>query len=186
MLRKNNRLDFIRPMEPNLFEEPPTATECIHEVKQDGYRTQAMKDRDSIRLFTKRGHDWTGVFSELAGEAIATEAQSFILKARTSRSTPLGWPTSMRCKARLAPEAPGISVLLPSICSISTVKTYGIMQWKRTGKSSRALSPQATGSAEAWLQGFDGRIIGAASVDSVSDQLEVELDELAVGKPAGT
>lgn len=34
------RLPFIHPMKLKLFRDPPKGDDWIHEVKQDGYRTQ--------------------------------------------------------------------------------------------------------------------------------------------------
>ncbi|MBZ9739727.1 MULTISPECIES: ATP-dependent DNA ligase [unclassified Mesorhizobium] len=73
------RLKFIKPMEPELVDTPPQGDEWIHEFKFDGYRTQLIKDEDGIRLFTKNGYDWTGRYVQLAGEATAIEAASFII-----------------------------------------------------------------------------------------------------------
>jgi ATP-dependent DNA ligase len=77
-------------MVPKLFRNPPKGDEWIHEVKQDGYRTQIIKDRDGIRLFTRRGYDWTGVFAELAAEATAIRADNFILEGETIKINALG------------------------------------------------------------------------------------------------
>ncbi|RVB32139.1 ATP-dependent DNA ligase, partial [Mesorhizobium sp. M7A.F.Ca.CA.001.07.2.1] len=71
-------LKFIKPMEPELVDTPPQGDEWLHEIKFDGYRTQIIKDENGIRLFTKNGYDWTGRYIELAGEAEALEAESFI------------------------------------------------------------------------------------------------------------
>ncbi|MER9644931.1 MULTISPECIES: ATP-dependent DNA ligase [unclassified Mesorhizobium] len=72
-------LKFIKPMEPELVDTPPQGDEWLHEIKFDGYRTQIIKDENGIRLFTKNGYDWTGRYIELAGEAEAIEAESFII-----------------------------------------------------------------------------------------------------------
>ncbi|RUW85315.1 ATP-dependent DNA ligase [Mesorhizobium sp. M1E.F.Ca.ET.063.01.1.1] len=77
------RLPFIRPMEPELVEQPPTAEGWSHEVKFDGYRTQVIKDADGIRLYTKTGIDWTGKYRPLAQEAAAIDAESFIIEGET-------------------------------------------------------------------------------------------------------
>jgi ATP-dependent DNA ligase len=84
------RLKFIEAMKPKLFRYPPKGDDWIHEVKQDGYRTQIIKDRDGIRLFTRRGHDWTGVFAELAVEATAIGADNFILEGETIKLNAAG------------------------------------------------------------------------------------------------
>ncbi|TIT80722.1 MAG: ATP-dependent DNA ligase [Mesorhizobium sp.] len=74
------RLSFIRPMEPELVEQPPRGDEWSHEIKFDGYRTQMVKDADGIRLYTKTGVDWTMKYRPLAEEASALDAESFIIE----------------------------------------------------------------------------------------------------------
>lgn len=76
-------LSFIRPMEPELVEQPPKGDEWSHEVKFDGYRTQVLKDADGIRLYTKTGIDWTMKYRPLAAEANAIQAESFIIEGET-------------------------------------------------------------------------------------------------------
>ncbi|MBZ9851232.1 ATP-dependent DNA ligase [Mesorhizobium sp. CA14] len=77
------RLSFIRPMEPELVEQPPKGGEWGHEVKFDGYRTQVIKDADGIRFFTKNGFDWTAKYRPLASEAGSIEAETFIIEGET-------------------------------------------------------------------------------------------------------
>lgn len=77
------RLSFIRPMEPELVEQPPKGGEWGHEVKFDGYRTQVIKDADGIRFYTKNGFDWTAKYRPLADEAKAIDAESFIIEGET-------------------------------------------------------------------------------------------------------
>ncbi|RWG58671.1 MAG: ATP-dependent DNA ligase [Mesorhizobium sp.] len=79
----NVRLSFIRPMEPELVEQPPKGGEWGHEVKFDGYRTQVIKDADGIRFYTKNGFDWTAKYRPLADEAKAIDAKSFMIEGET-------------------------------------------------------------------------------------------------------
>ncbi|RWM39917.1 ATP-dependent DNA ligase [Mesorhizobium sp.] len=74
------RLSFIRPMEPELVEQPPKGDGWSHEVKFDGYRTQLIKDVDGIRLYTKSGIDWTPKYRPLAEEAKKLGADSFVIE----------------------------------------------------------------------------------------------------------
>ncbi|RUZ78743.1 ATP-dependent DNA ligase [Mesorhizobium sp. M7A.F.Ca.US.006.01.1.1] len=76
-------LKFIKPMEPELVDTPPQGDDWLHEIKFDGYRTQIIKDENGVRLFTKNGYDWTSRYIELAGEAEAIEAESFIVDGET-------------------------------------------------------------------------------------------------------
>jgi ATP-dependent DNA ligase len=66
-------------MKPTLFDLPPKGDNWIHEVKQDGYRTQVIKDGEGTRFLTGRGVDWTGRYSELAQATEKIDAESFIL-----------------------------------------------------------------------------------------------------------
>ncbi|MDX8438371.1 ATP-dependent DNA ligase [Mesorhizobium australafricanum] len=74
------RLTFIKPMEPELVEQPPNGDGWAHEVKFDGYRTQLIKDEDGIRLYTKTGIDWTEKYRPTAAEAADLKADSFIIE----------------------------------------------------------------------------------------------------------
>ncbi|PBC06439.1 RNA ligase family protein [Mesorhizobium sp. WSM3859] len=79
-MRKPVRLSFIRPMEPELVEQPPKGDDWSHEVKFDGYRSQLVKDDEGIRIFTKAGIDWTAKYKPLAEEAASLKAGSFIIE----------------------------------------------------------------------------------------------------------
>lgn len=83
MRNAGERLKFIRPMEPELVEQPPVGDGWSHEVKFDGYRTQHVKDVDGIHLHTKTGIDWTAKYRPLAAEAKSIEAESFTIEGET-------------------------------------------------------------------------------------------------------
>jgi hypothetical protein len=46
-------LRFTRPCQPTLRRSPPTGAQWLHEVKFDGWRIQAHKDRNNIALTPK-------------------------------------------------------------------------------------------------------------------------------------
>lgn len=50
---------FTKPQLATEAEEPPTGDHWVHEIKYDGYRLQAVKDRSRVQLYTRAGHDWT-------------------------------------------------------------------------------------------------------------------------------
>ena len=62
---------FIEPCLPTIRSKPPAGPEWIHEVKHDGYRLMVRREAKRVRTFTRRGHDWTHRFAELAN-AIAS------------------------------------------------------------------------------------------------------------------
>jgi ATP-dependent DNA ligase len=49
----------------------PAGEAWLHEPKLDGYRLQVIKEGRKVRLFSRRGHEWTtrlpGLADELAG-----------------------------------------------------------------------------------------------------------------------
>jgi bifunctional non-homologous end joining protein LigD len=61
----------------------PTGAGWVHEIKQqDGYRLQVRRDGDTVRLFTRRGYDWTGRYPAIAVTALQLRASSFTLDRR--------------------------------------------------------------------------------------------------------
>ncbi|CAH2404737.1 ATP-dependent DNA ligase [Mesorhizobium ventifaucium] len=59
--------------------KPPEGDNWLHEVKFDGYRTQIVKDADGVRLFTRRGLDWTPKYRDLAKAAVSLDVESAII-----------------------------------------------------------------------------------------------------------
>ena len=53
---------FIEPCIPTLASQPPVGSGWVHEIKHDGYRLIARKRDGRVRLFTRRGYDWTHKF----------------------------------------------------------------------------------------------------------------------------
>ena len=53
---------FIEPCLPSLADKPPSGGDWIHEIKLDGYRLMARRDGRGVRLFTRRGNNWTSQF----------------------------------------------------------------------------------------------------------------------------
>ena len=67
---RSNRTDgFIKPCIPTRAHKPPSGPGWVHEIKHDGYRLQVRRDGDAVRLFTRRGHDWTELYPAIAGTA---------------------------------------------------------------------------------------------------------------------
>jgi len=52
-------------------DNPPTGPNWVHEIKHDGYRLIVRKSGDRVRLFTRRGYDWTDRYP-LIRDAVAS------------------------------------------------------------------------------------------------------------------
>jgi bifunctional non-homologous end joining protein LigD len=70
---------FIQPAHATAVDTVPRGARWIHEIKFDGYRVQVhLKDAD-IKVFTRRGHDWTNRFRKIASDAWQINAGSAII-----------------------------------------------------------------------------------------------------------
>jgi bifunctional non-homologous end joining protein LigD len=52
-------LGFIRPCSPTTAKTVPAGDAWLHEPKLDGYRLQVIKERHEVRLYSRRGNEWT-------------------------------------------------------------------------------------------------------------------------------
>jgi bifunctional non-homologous end joining protein LigD len=70
---------FIEPALATKIGKVPTGERWIHEIKFDGYRNQLHLINDDIRVFTRRGNDWTKRFRKVAADAYLINARSAII-----------------------------------------------------------------------------------------------------------
>src|SRR5277367_1681163 len=70
---------FIAPCIPSRAPKPPAGPGWVHEIKHDGYRLIVRRDADMVRLFTRRGHDWTDRYPAIAAAAAKLRARSFTM-----------------------------------------------------------------------------------------------------------
>jgi bifunctional non-homologous end joining protein LigD len=70
---------FIPPALATKEERVPAGERWIHEIKFDGYRVQLHLINDDIKLFTRRGNDWTRRFRKIANDAYLINAGSAII-----------------------------------------------------------------------------------------------------------
>jgi bifunctional non-homologous end joining protein LigD len=57
---------FIEPSLASLCARPPSGPKWVHEIKYDGYRTQARIDGGKVQLLTRKGLDWSKRFERIA------------------------------------------------------------------------------------------------------------------------
>src|SRR5271170_663678 len=70
---------FVPPCIPTRAPNPPVGADWVHESKHDGYRLQVRREGDAVRLFTRRGYDWSGRYPAIAVTATLLRARSFTL-----------------------------------------------------------------------------------------------------------
>ncbi len=80
MLARRVRTDgFIDPCIPTRAAKPPAGPGWVHEIKHDGYRLIVRRDGAAVRLFTRRGYDWTDRYPAIAAAAGKLRARSFTI-----------------------------------------------------------------------------------------------------------
>src|SRR5580692_7281601 len=70
---------FVPPCIATRAAKPPAGPDWVHEIKHDGYRLQVRREGDAVRLFTRRGYDWSNRYPAIARAAAKLRAKSFTL-----------------------------------------------------------------------------------------------------------
>jgi bifunctional non-homologous end joining protein LigD len=70
---------FIEPALASRIEKVPNGERWIHEVKFDGYRVQIQIANAAVKVFTRRGNDWTNRFKKIASHAWHLNVKSAII-----------------------------------------------------------------------------------------------------------
>ena len=70
---------FITPALASPIDKVPRGTRWIHEIKFDGYRIQTHIAHDEVKIYTRRGNDWTRRFKKVADDARHISATSAII-----------------------------------------------------------------------------------------------------------
>jgi bifunctional non-homologous end joining protein LigD len=76
---KANYPGFIEPSLATSIDKVPAGERWIHEIKFDGYRVQVHLRDAAVKVFTRRGNDWTNRFRKIAADAWNINAGSAII-----------------------------------------------------------------------------------------------------------
>lgn len=68
----------------------PSGERWIHEIKFDGYRVQVHLAHEEVKIYTRRGHDWTNRFKKIANDAWHISAASAIIDGEVVVPSPSG------------------------------------------------------------------------------------------------
>jgi ATP-dependent DNA ligase len=81
-LRSSSRVrpssGFIEPCIPTPSKHAPVGPDWVYEIKQDGYRLMVRKHSDRVRIYTRRGADWTKRFPRIV-KAVQRMRESSVL-----------------------------------------------------------------------------------------------------------
>jgi hypothetical protein len=76
---KANYPGFIEPALATSINKVPAGERWVHEIKFDGYRVQVHLRDATVKVFTRRGNDWTNRFRKIAADAWNINAGSTII-----------------------------------------------------------------------------------------------------------
>ncbi|BBD41417.1 ATP-dependent DNA ligase (plasmid) [Aminobacter sp. Y103A] len=79
-------------MLPTLVAKPPEGDDWIHEVKLDGYRSQIVINGPDVRIYTRRGLDWSAEYRDLVEAAKALDVETAIVDGETIVTNDAGLP----------------------------------------------------------------------------------------------
>jgi bifunctional non-homologous end joining protein LigD len=82
--------NFIKPCIPTRAVKPQAGIDWVHEIKHDGYRLIVRRDGDTVRLFTRRGYDWSERYPAIARAAAKLRAKSFTMDGEAAVCGPDG------------------------------------------------------------------------------------------------
>jgi hypothetical protein len=66
---------YVPPCIPSRAYTPPAGPDWVHEITHDGYCLQVRRAGDAVRLFTRRGYDWSGCYPDRGRRAIGSSEE---------------------------------------------------------------------------------------------------------------
>jgi bifunctional non-homologous end joining protein LigD len=76
---KPMRKSPYQPCIPTRGTRVPAGKDWLHEIKHDGYRVQIHLANEAVKIFTRRGHDWTHRFKKVTHDAWHIKAASAVI-----------------------------------------------------------------------------------------------------------
>jgi bifunctional non-homologous end joining protein LigD len=70
-----------QPCLPIVAATVPVGPEWLHELKHDGFRLIITRDGDRVRLFTRRGYEWSHRFPRIIDQARRLKPGMFVIDA---------------------------------------------------------------------------------------------------------
>jgi bifunctional non-homologous end joining protein LigD len=146
---------FVQPCNPTLRENAPSGVRWIHEIKFDGYRTQAHLQNGQPTIYTRAGYDWTLRFQPIADALAALPAKDLILDGELS--LPIRTASLISgCFTPISPRAAktGCSITR-SICSTSTDSTSAerdLLSASACSRSCWPAPPNASSTPSTWKE----------------------------------
>jgi hypothetical protein len=136
---------FIEPCLPTLGQTVPAGPQWAYEIKHDGFRFICRRDGDRVRVFSRRGNDYTDRVPTIAKALAALRVKSVTLDGEGVVCREDGVSDFDRLRAAVGPAwARGTLFCMRSICLRSTAPTYAVTHGMCGGPRWRAFCGKRT------------------------------------------
>src|SRR5438477_118242 len=125
---------FIEPTLATSVDQVPWGERWLHEIKFDGYRVQVHLRDAVVKVFTRRGNDWTNRFRKIAAAHGTSTPDLRSSTVRWSCRLPTAAPISRFCRTNSRAD-PNTSCWSRSICCTLTATTQTQQRTCRLGSS---------------------------------------------------
>src|SRR4051812_22977002 len=105
--RKRPFPGFIAPCDPVQHETPPAEAGWLYEIKVDGYRAQLHVRHGNVRVYSRRGLDWTAQFSTIAQAAAALTGHDLVIDGEAVVYGAAGLPDFQQLRRELGEHKSG-------------------------------------------------------------------------------
>src|SRR2546421_9961255 len=72
-------LGYVDPCRAAEIGTPPHGERWVHEIKEDGFRTQLHRQWEHVTLYSSNGHDYTRRYRSIAAEALELLGGDFVV-----------------------------------------------------------------------------------------------------------
>jgi bifunctional non-homologous end joining protein LigD len=136
---------FIAPALASSIEKAPNGERWIHEIKFDGYRVQVHLANTEVKVYTRRGYDWTHRFKKIASDAWHIGAGSAIIDGEVVASAADGTTDFSVLQNELKGRSTKIVMVAFDLLYLNGYDC-GSCHWSSERRSSRRASTKRTSS----------------------------------------
>jgi bifunctional non-homologous end joining protein LigD len=105
-IRSGRFLGFVEPSLADQRPKPPSGERWVHEIKFDGYRFQMHKRDSGVKMFTRRGYDWTERVKPIAASTHQLNTHAAILDGEVVIMTPEGRSDFAALESSMSSKSP--------------------------------------------------------------------------------
>src|ERR1700730_6101095 len=129
---------FIEPCLPTVADTVPSGPQWVQEIKHDGFRFICRREGNRIRVFSRRGHDWTDRVPRIVDTLARLPATSVTLDGEGVACDPNGVTNFELLRAALGRPAKREVFLYAFDCWNSTAATCGASRGRTAAGDWRA------------------------------------------------